>query len=136
MVAHDALDKPMPMNDTALDIACLCAGWCHLCTDYRAVLRDVAAEWADGPALRWHWIDIEDEADWLGDVDVETFPTLVIAAGRELRFAGPVAPHGDTLRRLLRATLAPAPGGARTVTAAPEFHALAARLAMRATDAL
>ena len=32
-------------------------------------------------APRWQWIDIEDEADWLGEADVEAFPTLGVAAG-------------------------------------------------------
>lgn len=83
-------------------------------------------------APRWQWIDIEDEADWLGEVDVETFPTLGVAAGGRLRFAGPVAPQADTLRRLLRATLAP--GGAEAAVADAALLALAARLPQRAAD--
>jgi len=55
--------------------------------------------------LRWHWIDIGDEAELLGDLDVETFPTLVIADAQQVRFAGPLTPLPETLRRLLRATV-------------------------------
>jgi hypothetical protein len=58
-----------------------------------------------GQTLRWDWIDIEDEADLIDDLDIETFPTLVIADSAGARFAGPITPQPDTLRRLLRATM-------------------------------
>lgn len=97
-----------------LHIACLCAAWCRLCDAYGEVLHAAQGETAlSGVVLRWHWIDIEDEADLLGDFDVETFPTLVIVDPREVRFAGPLTPQPETLRRLLRATL---------IEAAPDAH--------------
>lgn len=95
------------MTPTApINVACLCAAWCRLCDDYLPVLRSLAEELAgEHPHLRWHWVDIEDEAELVGDLDVETFPTLVIADDRQARFAGPVTPQRETLRRLLRATV-------------------------------
>ena len=121
------------MEKPTVHVACLCAGWCHLCDDYRAVLRSVADEMRSCAAnLRWHWIDIEDEADLVGEVDVETFPTLVIAEGTTVRFAGPLTPHPDTLRRLLRATVVDEPGARRWPTVSGEFQAFAARLGLRA----
>lgn len=95
-----------------IHVACLCAAWCRLCDDYRAVQDQVARESAEaGADLRWHWVDIEDDAEWLGEVDVETFPTLIVAAPDGVRFAGPLLPHADTLRRVLRAcTVDVAPG--------------------------
>ncbi|WP_233151811.1 co-chaperone YbbN [Pelomonas sp. KK5] len=104
-------------------VACLCAGWCRLCDDYAPVLREVAAEF---PGLRTRWIDIEDEAELVGEIDVETFPTLVIVSGGELRFAGPLTPQPDTLRRVLRAALA---DDARRIAGAAGYDALASRLA-------
>ena len=66
----------------------------------------MAREFADaGVDLRWHWVDIEDDAELLGEVDVETFPTLVVAAPEAVRFTGPLLPHADTLRRMLRACI-------------------------------
>ena len=55
------------------------------------------------PTLAFRWLDIEDEADALGDIDVETFPTLVIG-GRDgaVRFAGPVLPQPGQIARLLQ----------------------------------
>ena len=67
-------------------------------------------------------------ADLLGDVDIETFPTLLVMAGAQVRFAGPLTPQPDTLRRLLRATLLEAGPDQRWPTATPEVQALVERL--------
>jgi thiol-disulfide isomerase/thioredoxin len=80
-------------------LICLCADWCNTCRDYRAVFDQAAAA---HPALAVRWLDIEDEADALGDVDVETFPTLLIGDARAVRFAGPVLPQAGHLTRLLQ----------------------------------
>jgi thioredoxin 1 len=124
------------MNDRAIDIVCLCAAWCRTCDGYAPVLAQVGAELAAGnPALRTHWIDIEDEADLLGDVDVETFPTLVVVGADGVRFAGPLTPQPETLRRLLRATVTEPPADPHWPAAAPAIEAFAARLRARyATD--
>lgn len=103
------------MDDDLL-VACLCAAWCHTCTSYRATLAAVAAA---RPGLRFAWIDIEDDADALGDdaLDIETFPTLMLLrAGRPL-FHGPLLPHAATLTRLLDTLVADplAPGAAAGV---------------------
>lgn len=110
------------------DVLCLCAAWCRLCDSYRVVLDEAAAEWsAAGQAWRWHWLDIEDEADLVGDLDVETFPTLVLIRGDQVRFAGPMTPQPEALRRLLRATLTEAPADARWPAVPAEVAAFAAR---------
>lgn len=112
-------------------IACLCAAWCRLCDEYRPMLQALAAEFGGaGVRAHWHWVDIEDEADLVGDLDVETFPTLVIADDTQVRFAGPVTPQRDTLQRLLRATVLEAQSN-RTwpaVDAAIDAFALGLRL--------
>ncbi|MDO9406471.1 MAG: thioredoxin family protein [Polaromonas sp.] len=79
-------------------VVCLCADWCGVCRDYRAVLQAVAAS---HPHWGFAWIDIEDEADLVGDLDIETFPTLLIADAGGLRFLGPLLPQAQTLVRLL-----------------------------------
>lgn len=38
-----------------------------------------------------------------GDIDIETFPTLLILEGAKVIFYGPVLPGADALKRLLRA---------------------------------
>ena len=80
-------------------VVCLCAAWCGTCRDWRASFEQAGAE---HPQARFLWVDIEDEADTLGEVDVETFPTLLVAQGREPRFFGPVLPQPGQLARLLK----------------------------------
>ncbi len=85
-------------------VVCLCAQWCGTCREFRAAF-DAAA--AAHPQLVFRWLDIEDDADVLGeDVDIETFPTMLLGtASGALRFAGPIAPQRAHLERLLGALL-------------------------------
>jgi hypothetical protein len=93
------------------------------------VLKQVTGELiAAGVPLQFHWIDIEDEAELLGDFDVETFPTLVIADAQQVRFAGPLTPQADTLRRVLRATVLDAANGGPWPAVAAPIEAFARRL--------
>ncbi len=88
-------------------VACLCAQWCGSCRDYRSLFDQVAATF---PELRFVWVDIEDEAALVDPIEVENFPTLLIATVDGARFFGPLMPHKETLARLLRAQAdAPAP---------------------------
>ncbi|EER60894.1 Thioredoxin domain protein [Acidovorax delafieldii 2AN] len=85
---------------------CLCANWCGTCREYRPIFDDLAAA---HPQMRFVWVDIEDESELAGDLDVETFPTLLIADGARARFLGPLLPQAAVLTRLL-ASLQAAPG--------------------------
>jgi hypothetical protein len=119
----------------AVHIACLCAAWCRLCDEYRPMLQALAAEFMRaGVRAHWHWVDIEDEADLVGDLDVETFPTLVIADETQVRFAGPVTPQRETLQRLLRATVLEAGPGHAWPAADAAIEAFAAGLRRRTPD--
>lgn len=48
------------------------------------------------------WVDIEDFADRIGDIDVENFPTLLIQRGESVLFFGTMLPDHGFLRRLLQ----------------------------------
>lgn len=113
---------PEPTSRPPLLVACLCAQWCGVCRDYRSTFDQVAEAFPD---LRFVWVDIEDQADLVDPVEVENFPTLLIAAGTGPRFFGPVTPHKETLVRLLRAQ-ADATGG--PLLNEPELVALVQRL--------
>ncbi|MDO5693836.1 MAG: thioredoxin family protein [Pseudomonadota bacterium] len=81
-------------------VICLCAAWCRTCGEFRPGFEQTADA---HPRLTFRWLDIEDEADALGDLDVETFPTLVIGASDgAVRFAGPVLPQPGQIARLLQ----------------------------------
>lgn len=88
-------------DDAPLLVACLCAAWCGTCNDYRAVFDRLAAE-PEAAADRWVWVDIEDDEAVLGAIDVDDFPTLLIARGETLFFFGPVTPHPQTARQLVQ----------------------------------
>jgi thioredoxin-like negative regulator of GroEL len=122
-------------NAATIHVACLCAAWCRLCDDYRAVLESLADEFdRGGVSVHWHWVDIEDEADLIGDLDVETFPTIVVADDEQVRFAGAVEPRRETLQRLLRATVTDATPNTRWPAVIPAVNALAAGLRTRRAD--
>lgn len=102
-----------------LVLACLCAGWCSTCETYRPLLRQLARQ---HPAWQVAWIDIENDADALGDAasDIQTFPTLLLLRAGVPLFYGPLLPQAGTLARLLAAVAdhALAPGAAASVPAA------------------
>ncbi|MEO7642112.1 MAG: thioredoxin family protein [Ramlibacter sp.] len=108
--------------DGAWRVICLCAAWCSACRDWRAPFEAAAAA---HPQVRFDWVDIEDEADALGEVDVETFPTVLIAQGGLARFYGPVLPSAAQLDRLLTSLQA---DGSAAATLPAEAGLLLARL--------
>ncbi len=103
-------------------VACLCAEWCNSCRDYRAIFAALAAQFAG--RADFAWIDVEDDADALGDVDIENFPTLLIADPNALRFLGPVTPQRQTAERLVREALEGALAQAGDEALVERVHAL------------
>lgn len=94
---HDAPDDPAPSPDR-WQVICLCAEWCGTCREWRPQL---AAQAAQMPGVQFAWVDVEDQADAMGDLDIETFPTLLVAQGDRARFLGPVLPTAAAIGRLL-----------------------------------
>jgi thiol-disulfide isomerase/thioredoxin len=88
------------MQDAEWLVVCLCADWCGTCRDYRPAFEAIAAQFP-GTAVRW--IDIEDEADEVGDYDVVDFPTILIQRAGDVLFYGPLRPDISHLRRLYEA---------------------------------
>lgn len=85
-------------------VVCLCAQWCNVCRGLRAAFDALAA---DTPHVHFAWVDVEDEEALVGDLDIETFPTLLMGSAAELRFAGPVQPQGQVITRLIAGLLGP-----------------------------
>ncbi len=83
-------------------VVCLCAAWCGVCGEYRERFEQVRAHF---PQVQFLWIDVEDDADLLHPLDVENFPTLLLALGNEPRFLGTLTPQAQTLERLIRSQL-------------------------------
>jgi thiol-disulfide isomerase/thioredoxin len=82
----------------ALTVICLCADWCTVCREFAPNFEALAA--ANG-GDHFRWVDIEDEPELLGELDITTFPTLIVARAGALQFAGAVLAHRPVIARLL-----------------------------------
>lgn len=131
----DRVTLPPALPAPVLDIVCLCAAWCGTCREYEATFAELQRAL---PGHRYRWIDIEDEADLAGDIDVETFPTLMLSRQGQVLFAGPVLPRLGDAQRLVEVQVAAAQSQAATRRVAPPglppdqaqaYAELAARLA-------
>ena len=98
----------------------LCADWCGVCREWRTVFNTVAAKHQND---RFVWIDIEDQEDLVGEVDIETFPTLLVGNSDDLLFFGPTQPSLPQLTWLLAGL-----DGSSKPTAGLATHALFERL--------
>jgi thiol-disulfide isomerase/thioredoxin len=86
------------LGDDAWAVYCLCAEWCDVCKTYRPAFL----QWADEqPKHCFIWVDVEDQADLVGDIDIENFPTLLIQRGDVVAFFGAVLPDVGVAKRLL-----------------------------------
>lgn len=101
-------------------VACLCAAWCRTCDAYHEVFATLREQ---HPDCRFVWVDIEDDDELVGDLDVETFPTLLVGRGDTLCFIGPVTPQLATAERLIGSLAEAGP-----CQASPAALALFARL--------
>jgi thioredoxin 1 len=81
-------------------VACLCASWCGACRFYRTTFDTLAARHPDKVFI---WVDIEDQADVVGDLDVENFPTLLVQRDDTVAFYGPMLPDPALAERLVQA---------------------------------
>jgi thiol-disulfide isomerase/thioredoxin len=88
---------------TQVLVACLCADWCGACREYQPLFDTLAVKF---PQAQFKWVDVEDEADLIDPIEVENFPTILIAKGPKSNmqplFFGTVLPHIETLERLIQ----------------------------------
>ena len=98
-------DKPVEVVQSvavpsaqAWSVVCLCAAWCGVCRQYEVDFRALQQQF---PQVRFVWLDVENEEELVGDLDVETFPTLLIAHQDRPMFLGPLLPQIKVLERLL-----------------------------------
>ena len=92
------MTKEMNKADEWL-VVCLCAAWCGTCKQYQQPFEQLAVQF---PQMRFVWLDVEDREDVAGDLDIETFPSILIAQGAQARFLGPVLPQPGVLARMLQ----------------------------------
>ncbi|WP_345795681.1 thioredoxin family protein [Castellaniella sp. MT123] len=85
-------------QDAGCRVVCYCAAWCRTCDAYRPALETLADSM---PQWTFIWVDVEDSPDWLGDEDIENFPTILVQDREGTRFWGVQLPYVEHLRRLL-----------------------------------
>lgn len=118
--------QPVTAQDGApWRVVCLCAAWCGVCRQYESEFLAIQAKF---PQIRFSWVDVEDQEKIMGDVDVETFPTLLIGQGAQPLFFGPVLPQVKVLERLLTSLLqAPQEASCMPSEAVPLWQRIAAQ---------
>jgi thioredoxin-like negative regulator of GroEL len=98
--ADNRAEVAAALGQDRLIVACLCAAWCGTCSSYRTSFEELAARHPDKYFL---WVDIEDHADVVGDLDVENFPTLLIQKHENVAFFGTMLPDPNVAHRLIEA---------------------------------
>lgn len=96
----------MAQTDSDLVVVGLCAEWCGTCREYRPEFDRLAEQFS---GARFRWMDIEEHAECLGDIDVENFPTILVRRGKCVLFFGVMLPQIGHLRRLIEVLAAQSP---------------------------
>jgi thioredoxin 1 len=79
-------------------VVAFCAAWCDACAEFRATLERIAQA---RPDTIFVWLDIEDDSEICGDIDIENFPTLAIFRGERLLHYGVSLPLQGAVSRLI-----------------------------------
>jgi thiol-disulfide isomerase/thioredoxin len=85
--------------EPAVRVVCLCASWCGVCRDFVSQYQETMRA---TPSVVFDWYDIEDDVERLGDVDVESFPCILIGVQGEPVFFGPILPNRGSLELLIQ----------------------------------
>lgn len=86
------------LSTTPWLICCLCAAWCDTCSAYRRPFDQLRER---HPDKCFAWLDIEDHADMISDLDIENFPTILIQFEDRVLFFGTTLPDANIVDRLI-----------------------------------
>jgi thioredoxin 1 len=89
-----------PGHRSGLLVVCFCAAWCDTCDGVRAALQRIATR---DDANTYLWLDIEDDAALIGEIEIENFPTLAVYRDGEPLFFGVSPPQEGVIARTLAA---------------------------------
>jgi thiol-disulfide isomerase/thioredoxin len=81
-----------------LSVVCLCAEWCGTCREYRPGFERLTDHF---PGAKFVWRDIEENAERLGNLEIENFPTILVRRREWVLFFGVMPPQTEHLRRLI-----------------------------------
>jgi thioredoxin 1 len=88
------------MRDTL--VVCLCAAWCDTCAEFRDTFANLERS---HPEANFVWLDVEDDAALVGDLDIENFPTLAVFKQDRPLFYGVTMPQEPVVARTLKSIL-------------------------------
>lgn len=86
------------MDSREFTVTCLCAEWCDVCREYRSGFLALAERF---PQAEFAWLDVEDDAEEVGEREIENFPTLEVKRGEAQLFYGVLLPKPEHLARVL-----------------------------------
>ena len=89
-----------PGQSSSLLVVCFCAAWCDTCDGVRTALQRIAARDDNGTYI---WLDIEDDAALVDDIEIENFPTLAVFRDGRPLFFGVSPPQEGVIARTLGA---------------------------------
>ena len=113
---------------TQVSVVCLCAAWCDVCTEFRDCYERIAVR---SPHVVFVWLDVEDDSDSVGDIDVDNFPTLAVYRGSTPLHFGVSLPQEQAVARLIDALAR----GAQPLRAPEAVRALPGALSSRGDSA-
>jgi thioredoxin reductase (NADPH) len=85
-------------DNSSLVVVCLCAAWCDTCTAFRVSFERIAEA---RPHEAFVWLDVEDDSEICGEIDIENFPTLAVYRGGRLLHYGVSLPQEGSVARLV-----------------------------------
>lgn len=103
-ISSAELRQHLTERDTV--VACLCAAWCDVCWAYRLPFEALTSQFPD---ILFLWIDIEDQADLVGDLEIDNFPTLFIRRHSIVTFYGEMVPDIGALKLVISSQLKQSP---------------------------
>lgn len=73
-----------------VDVLFLCAAWCGVCRDLRGMFEELSAV---HPSVHWTWVDVEDHSEIFDDLELDTFPSLLVMLNKRPWFFGSIQPR-------------------------------------------
>ncbi len=122
----DAPRLSAALNEREILVVGLCAAWCGTCAEFHEAFETLATAHRDRVFV---WLDVEDDADLVGDIEVENFPTIAIFERNRLLHFGVSLPQRGVVARLLSSL----DGQSTTVAAEEAVTALPALLALHSS---
>ena len=123
----DAARLASALKEREFLVVGLCAAWCDTCSEFRKAFESLASAHRDRVFV---WLDVEDDADLAGDIEVENFPTIAIFQRDRLLHFGVSLPQRGLVKRLLSSL----DGRSKTAAATAAVTALPALLARHCAE--